>query len=72
MNFSSLAGSSDLSGISLITFGEIEAYSKKESGFENTSKAYKFFAEPCYLHEVLMTAQCFHGRYSRSHLSYFC
>ena len=48
MNFSSLAASSDLSGIPLITFSEREAYSKTESGCENTYKAYKFFAEPLY------------------------
>ena len=52
MNFSSLTPSSDLSGIPLISSSEIEAYSKKESGCENTSKAFKFFAEPGYLHLV--------------------
>lgn len=36
----------------MLSFGEVESYAKKESGCENTSKAYKFFAEPGYLHNV--------------------
>ena len=57
MKFSSLAASGDLSGIPLITFSEIEAYSKKESGCENTSKAYKFLAEPGLLSASMVVIQ---------------
>ena len=35
-----------------LTFSEVEAYAQKESGCRHTTKGYKFFAEPGYLHDV--------------------
>ena len=41
----------DLTSFAELTFADVEG-SKKESGCENITEAYKFFAEPGYLHEV--------------------
>lgn len=35
-----------------LTFAEVESYAKNSSGCTSTSKAYKFFAEPGYLHNI--------------------
>ena len=42
----------DLTSVAELTFADVEGYCKKESGCKNITKAYKFFAEPGYLHEV--------------------
>lgn len=35
-----------------LTFAEVESYAKNSSGCTSTNKAYKFFAEPGYLHNI--------------------
>lgn len=35
-----------------LTFAEVESYAKNSSGCTSTDKAYKFFAEPGYLHNI--------------------
>ena len=44
--------SQDLSLLPQISFADVENFAKKESGCESMAKAYKFFAEPGYLHDV--------------------
>ena len=39
-------------GFPFITFTDAEKYAASSKGCESTAKAYKFFAEPGYLHEV--------------------
>ena len=46
------ATTQDLSLFPSLSFSEVEEYAKKSSGCENTAKAYKFFAEPGYLHDI--------------------
>ena len=55
--------SKDLSKFPDISFTEFEVYAQKESGCEHTRKAYKFFAEPGYLHDK--------KRYMQSGMSQF-
>ncbi|KAK3743997.1 hypothetical protein QZH41_010797, partial [Actinostola sp. cb2023] len=45
-------GTLDLTSFPGMSFTEVEAYSKTSSGCESTAKAYKFFAEPGYLHDI--------------------
>ena len=42
----------DLSPLPDFCFADVERYAKDKSGCQNTAKAYKFFAEPGYLHEI--------------------
>ena len=42
----------DLSPLPDLSFVDVERYAKDKSGCQNTAKAYKFFAEPGYLHEI--------------------
>ena len=35
-----------------LTFAEVGSYAKNSSGCTSTNKAYKFFAEPGYLHNI--------------------
>ena len=42
----------DLSPLPDLCFADVEGYAKNKSGCQNTAKAYKFFAEPGYLHEI--------------------
>ena len=42
----------DLTSVAKLTFADVEGYSKKETGCENITKAYKCFAKSGYLHEV--------------------
>ena len=42
----------DLTSFPDLSFAEVEGYAKNTSGCENTAKAYKFFAEPGYLHNI--------------------
>lgn len=49
--FFPLAVSVDLSAFPNFTFSEVEAYAQKESGCRHTTKGFKFFAGPRYLHE---------------------
>ena len=44
--------SQDLSIFPSLTFHDVGQYAKKMSGCTSTVKAYKFMAEPGYLHEV--------------------
>ena len=43
--------STDLLKFPDISFAEVEGYAQKASGCEHTRKAYKFFAEPGYIHD---------------------
>ncbi len=45
-------GTQDLSSLPTLTFSDVERYAKDSSGCENTAKAYKFFAEPGFLHDI--------------------
>jgi len=42
----------DLSPLPDLNFVDNERYAKDKSGCQNTARAYKFFAEPAYLHEI--------------------
>ena len=42
----------DLKQFPEMTFAEVENFAKQASGCTSTSKAYKFFAEPGYLHNI--------------------
>ena len=42
----------DLSGFPPITFSDVEAYAKAKTGCTSIPKAYKFFAEPGYFHDL--------------------
>ncbi|XP_031559302.1 uncharacterized protein LOC116295589 [Actinia tenebrosa] len=42
----------DISRLPELTFGDVEEYARKESGCSSTTKAYKFCAEPGYLHNI--------------------
>lgn len=44
--------SQDLSIFPSLTFDDVGQYAKKMSGCTSTAKAYKFMAEPGYLHEI--------------------
>ena len=44
--------SQDISSLPDLTFGFVEKYAKDKSGCQSTAKAYKFFAEPGYLHGI--------------------
>ena len=44
--------SQDLTSLPDLTFAFVEKYAKDKSGCESTTKAYKFFAEPGYLHDI--------------------
>lgn len=44
--------SKDISSLPNLTFAFVEKYAKELSGCQSTAKAYKFFAEPGYLHEM--------------------
>ena len=44
--------SQDLSIFPLLTFDDVGQYAKKMFGCTSTAKAYKFMAEPGYLHEI--------------------
>ena len=44
--------SQDISSLPDLTFGFVEKYAKDKSGCQSTAKAYKFFAEPGYLHDI--------------------
>ena len=50
--FFPLAVSVDLSAFPDLTISEVEPYAQKGSGCRHTTKGYKFFAEPGYLHDV--------------------
>ena len=47
-----LCTTQDLTFLPRITVGDVEKYAKDASGCDSIAKAYKFFAEPGYLHEV--------------------
>ncbi|CAH3198683.1 unnamed protein product, partial [Porites evermanni] len=42
----------DLSRFPSLTFTDVEKYAASSTGCESTAKAYKFFAEPGYLHDI--------------------
>ena len=42
----------DLSRLPSITFTDVERYAASSTGCESTAKAYKYFAEPGYLHNI--------------------
>ena len=42
----------DLSHLRSITFTDVEKYAASSTGCESTAKAYKYFAEPGYLHNI--------------------
>ena len=42
----------DLQLFPKLTFAEVESFAKNASGCTSTNKAYKFFAEPGYLHNI--------------------
>ena len=44
--------SQDISAFPALTFDDVVRYSKEKSGCTTTSKAYKFMAEPGYLHDI--------------------
>ncbi|XP_068700401.1 uncharacterized protein [Montipora foliosa] len=44
--------SQDISAFPALTFDDVVRYSKEKSGCTSTSKAYKFMAEPGYLHDI--------------------
>jgi len=52
LNLSVVDESTDLSKIPALTFGDVEEYAKMKSGCTSTTKAYKFCAEPGYLHNI--------------------
>ncbi|XP_046841849.1 uncharacterized protein LOC124435961 [Xenia sp. Carnegie-2017] len=49
--------SKDISSLPNLTFAFVEKYAKELSGCQSTAKAYKFFAEPGYLHEMKVTTK---------------
>lgn len=62
--------SQDISSLPDLTFALVEKYAKDKSGCQSTAKAYKFFAEPGYLHDIKVTyesdAAVISARYYRS------
>ena len=51
--------SQDLSIFPALTFDDVGQYTKEMSGCTGTSKAYKFIAEPGYLHDIKGKYFCF-------------
>ncbi|KAG1655017.1 hypothetical protein GQR58_024744 [Nymphon striatum] len=49
------SSSQDLRPFPELTFADVESFAKSMSGCTSTSKAYKFFAEPRYLHSINVT-----------------
>lgn len=52
----------DISRLPDLTFGDVETYARSQSGCSSTTKAYKFCAEPGYLHEIkgIIFTYCVH------------
>ena len=42
----------DLSRLPKLSFTDVEKYAASSTGCESTAKAYKYFAEPGYLHNI--------------------
>lgn len=52
------SSSQDLSSLPDLTFAFVEKYAQDKSGCQSTTKAYKFFAEPGYLHDIKGKSPC--------------
>ena len=54
----------DLSRLPKLTFTDVEKYAASSTGCESTAKAYKYFAEPGYLHNI--KGKCMVNKFSIS------